>query len=306
MARRVAYIVNPAAAAGRALARWEAARAALWRRGLAGTECMTGEPGAGLDMARRAASEADLLVAVGGDGTVSEVAGGLLQSRACAQLAILPLGTGNDVASQLGIRTVQGAIDLIAGGQPRLMDAIAVRCPPDQSEPNRHALSFVSLGFADELLRRTTPAVKRWFGPRWCYSIGFLRALATYHPPAVRVRADALTFEGRWLHICAGNLEWAGGGAMRLSPGALGDDGQFDVCLIEAMPRLATAWHFPKLLRGSFIGNPRARYFRGARLVLETDTPVPIQIDGDAAGHTPARLDIWPRCLPVLARGVSS
>lgn len=301
MNTRLAYVINPAAAAGRALARWQTARTRLWRRGLAGAEFVPRAAHDGLELARRAAADADILVAVGGDGTVSEVASGLLQAGAPARLAILPLGTANDLASQLGIRTLNAAIDLIPDGQTRTIDAIEVQCPQDPSTPIRHALSFVCLGFAGEVLRQTTPAIKRWFGPRWCYSIGFLRALASYRHPNVRVRADHAAFRGRWLHICAGNLEWAGGGLMRLSPGAECADGRFDVCLIEAMPRLAIAWHFPKLLGGSFVKHPRARYFRGTHLVLETEAPEPIHIDGDMAGLTPAHLSIRPRCLNLLA-----
>ncbi|HOC00172.1 MAG TPA: YegS/Rv2252/BmrU family lipid kinase [Verrucomicrobiota bacterium] len=301
MNTRLAYVINPAAAAGRTPARWQTARTELWRRGLAGAEFVPPTAHDGVDLARRAAADADVLVAVGGDGTVSEVASGLLQAGAPARLAILPLGTANDLASQLGIRTLTAAIDLIPNGQTRTIDAIEVRCSQNPSTPVRHALSFVCLGFAGEVLRQTTPAIKRWFGPRWCYSVGFLRALASCRRPNVRVRADQATFRGRWLHICAGNLEWAGGGIMRLSPGAQCADGLFDVCLIEAMPRLAIAWHFPKLLGGSFVRHPRARYFRGTQLVLETETPETIHIDGDMAGFTPAHLCIRPRCLHLLA-----
>ncbi|HNU99723.1 MAG TPA: diacylglycerol kinase family lipid kinase [Verrucomicrobiota bacterium] len=301
MNTRLAYVINPAAASGRAVARWQTARTDLWRRGLAGAEFVPRAAHDGVELARRAAADADILVAVGGDGTVSEVASGLLRAGAPARLAILPLGTANDLASQLGIRSLNGAIDLLPNGQTRRIDAIEVRCAQGPSNPVRHALSFVCLGFAGEVLRQTTPAIKRWFGPRWCYWIGFLRALATYRHPNVRVQADQTAFHGRWLHICAGNLEWAGGGIMRLSPGAQCADGLFDVCLIEAMPPPAIAWHFPKLLGGSFVKHPRARYFQGTELVLETEAPEPIHIDGDMAGRTPAHLSIRPRCLHILA-----
>jgi YegS/Rv2252/BmrU family lipid kinase len=240
-------------------------------------------------------------VAVGGDGTVSEVASGLLEIPRATRLAILPLGTGNDIASQLGIRTVPQAITALEGNLSRRLDVIEVHQCEGGRRTVRCALCFASVGFAGELLRQTTPAIKRWFGQRWCYSVGFLRALATYRPPLVRVQTDGGAFCGRWLHLCAGNLEWAGGGAMRLSPGARCDDGLFDICLIEAMSRLATASHFPKLIRGTFVGHPRVRYFRGTQLSLDTDHPLPLQLDGDLIGTTPARFVLRPACLPVLA-----
>jgi len=300
MVRRVGYILNPSAAAGRAAAQWEAAKAELWRRGLAGPVYVTRGCGDGLERAREQAANVEVLVAVGGDGTVSEVASGLLQRQAVCQLAILPVGTGNDIASQLGLRTVAQAIAVLAGTRLRRIDVIEVQHTEGGRPVVRHALCFASIGFAGELLRWTTPVVKRWFGPRWCYSVGFLRALAAYHPSPVRVQTDAGAFCGRWLHLCAGNFEWAGGGAMRLSPGARCDDGLLDLCLIEAMSGLATAWHFPKLLRGTFVGHPCARYFRSTQVSLDADGHLPLQLDGDLIGSTPARFVVRPGCLPIL------
>jgi len=86
-----------------------------------------------------------------------------------------------------------------------MIDAIEVRYVERAGPTLRHALSFAAVGFAGELLRQTTPRIKKWFGPRWCYSVGFLRALATYRSPQVRIQTDAAAFSGRWLHICAGN-----------------------------------------------------------------------------------------------------
>lgn len=300
MGRRLAYVLNPAAAAGRALNRWAALREPLRQRGLHGREFLSTRPGDAVALATQAAREADLVVAVGGDGTVSEVANGLLRSGAPAPLAILPLGTGNDIAAQLGIRTPAEALELLDHGQVRRIDAIRMLPPGDGDHVRTYALSFVSVGFAGELLRQTTPTVKRWCGPRWCYSVGFLRALATYQAPHVRIQADSGVFDGRWLHIGVGNFEWAGGGAMRLSPGARCDDGEFDVCLVEAVSRCEAAWHFPKLLRGTFVGHRRVRYFRSRELILESRQPETLQVDGDLRGDTPVRLTLQARCLPVL------
>lgn len=303
MPRRVAFILNPAAGGGQSHWRWADLRGALARAGLAGEAHVTTGPGETAGLARHVASRVDLVVAVGGDGTVAEVASGLLQAAGPAVMGIVPTGTGNDVATQLGIRSCAHAVQVLSRGIPRCLDAIEVSSREHGRPVLRHALLFASVGFAGELLRQTTPRVKRWFGPRFCYSVGFLRALVTYRAPLVRVETDAASFAGRWLHICAGNSEWAGGGAMHLSPGARWDDGQLDLCLVQAMSRLAAAAHFPKLVRGTFVGHPRVRYFRGTRLTVDADPPVPLQLDGDLAGSTPATFTIRPGCLPVVAGG---
>lgn len=302
MPGRVCCIVNPAAAGGQARERWTTARAALRRAGFILEERFTEAQGDGIRLARAAAADFDHLVAAGGDGTVAEVASGLIQSGAPASLALMPMGTGNDVATQLGIRSCDTAVDvLVAGGPPRQLDAIEVRSSEGGREVVRHALLFAAVGFAGELLRQTTPRVKRWFGPRFCYSVGFLRALASYRPPEVRVETDDERFAGRWLHVCAGNSAWAGGGAMHLSPGARWDDGALDLCLIQALSRAATAVQFPKLVRGTFVGHPAVRYFRGTRLAIATDEPIPLQLDGDLVGSTPATFSIRPGAVRILA-----
>lgn len=302
---RVCCIVNPAAAGGQGRERWVTIRNALRRAGFTVEERFTEAPGEGLQFARAAAASFPQLVAAGGDGTVAEVASGLIQSGASTSLALIPTGTGNDVATQLGIRSIDAAIALLGGGggQLRRLDAIEARSLEGGREVVRHALLFAAVGFAGELLRQTTPRVKRWFGPRFCYSVGFLRALMSYRPPEVQVEADDQRFTGRWLHVCAGNSEWAGGGAMHLSPGARWDDGALDLCLIPAMSRLATAAHFPKLIRGTFVGHPAVRYFRGTRLAITADQPIPLQLDGDLVGTTPATFSLRPGAVSILAPG---
>lgn len=302
MSRSILYILNPAAAAGAARPRWERLREALGRRHLHGQSVITRARGHAIDLAANAAAQFDVLAAVGGDGIVGEIASGLIRAGGRAALAIVPLGTGNDIATQAGITTPETAIAALHQGTAKPLDAIEVRYrgAHDDHDQIRHALVFASVGFAGELLRQTTPRIKRWFGPRLCYSVGFVRALFRYHAPHMRIRTDAAGFKGAFLHVGAGNAEWAGGGMMRLSPGARWDDGELDFCLISAMGRLETAWHFPKLLRGTFATHPKVRYFRGRSLEIETDTPMDLQLDGEHLGCTPATFQLRPAALRVL------
>jgi YegS/Rv2252/BmrU family lipid kinase len=291
MARRVVYIVNPAAAAGRGEVAWRELEPRLLQFGLGGQTRMTRGPDHALALtAESLDAGADLVVAVGGDGTAREVAEAAIAAGGGVPVGLVPLGTGNDFARQIGVGTVGRAIAALREGSNRRVDAIEVACQETGRVRVHHALVFAALGFAGELLRWTTPRVKRWFGPRLCYSVGFVRAL---------VRTDGREYAGRWLHLGAGNTEWAGGGALRLSPGARYDDGQFDVLLVDAMSRLAAAYNFPRLVRGTFTADRRVRYFRGEWLTIETERPEPLQLDGDGVGRTPATLRLRPGCLTV-------
>ncbi len=302
MARRLSLILNPQAAAGQAPRQWEYLFARLRARGTEVEQVVTRGPGHGIALAQERAAGCEVVVAVGGDGTANEVATGLLRAGSgAAALGLVPLGTGNDAAHQLGIADVAQAVNVLTAGEPRAVDAIRVEYPGPGGAPHRHyALLFAAVGFAGDLIRHTTPRVKRYFGQRLSYSVGFFRALRRFRAPWMRLHADAREFSGHFFHVCAGNAEFGGGGMMRLSPGARMDDGLLNLCLIRAMRRLETLRCFPRLLRGTHVTHPKATYFSGRCLRVETDPPVELQLDGDLVGTTPATFRVEPAALRVL------
>ena len=93
----------------------------------------------------------------------------------------------------------------------------------------------------------------------------------------------------------------AGGGAMRLSPGARLDDGRLEFCLIQALSRLEALRCFPMLVRGTFPCHPKVRYFGGQELSVSADTPAPLALDGDVLARTPATFRVLAGALRVLA-----
>src|SRR5262245_41456009 len=127
MKRRILLIANPAAAAGRASDRWQELLAASLERGLSVEHAITSRAGHAMELAKAAAGKFDVLVAVGGDGTVNEVANGILLADANeTALAVVPFGTGNDVAQWMGIRSLESAIQVLEQGHVRRIDAIEV------------------------------------------------------------------------------------------------------------------------------------------------------------------------------------
>ncbi len=302
MPRRLLVITNPAAAAGQAQRRVDALQPRLRRLNPDLHSVATTASGHATELARLAATEFDVVIAAGGDGTVREAASGLVSHTAPrAALGILPIGTGNDVARQLGLTGVDVALAALATGKARPLDVIEARWAASSRPTTQHALLFAAVGFAADLLRLTGPTVKRWFGKRFSYSVGFFRALRRYRPPAMRVRADDREFSGPMFHVCAGNSEWAGGGAMRLSPGARPDDGRLELCLIEALGRAEVLRRFPQLVRGTFPGHPKVRYFPGRELEIDSHPPVPLALDGDVVGQTPATFRLLPGALRIVA-----
>src|SRR6059036_1603767 len=301
MNRRILLIVNPAAAVGSLARRWESLLVDLDARKLKADHVLTDGPRHAISLAREASRSYDVIAAVGGDGTVNEVASGiLLAGEAKTALAVIPFGTGNDAAHLLGIRSLEDAVNALVSGTTRAMDAIEVRCHDAGKQVTRFALLYAAVGFAGELLKCTTPTVKRLFGPRYCYSVGFFRALLDFKSPTMWVRCDDREVNGRMFLVSAGNAEIVGAGTMRLSPGAKVDDGKLNVNVIGDLGRLDTARWFPKVLRGMHTTHPKVRYFPATSVTVECEELMEVQMDGELFGHTPATFQVRPKAIRVV------
>ena len=302
MKGRILLIANLSAAAGGATRSWDKLLLYLTSHGVQADHVITERSGHAISLAREASRSYDVIAAVGGDGTVNEVASGiLLAGETKTALAVIPFGTGNDAAQLLGIRSIADAVNALASGTTRTMDAIEVRCHDAGKERTRYALLYAAVGFAGELLKCTTPTVKRLFGPRYCYSVGFFRALLGFRSPTMLVRCDDREFNGRMFLVSAGNAEIVGAGTMRLSPGAKVDDGQLNVNVIEDLGRLETARWFPKVLKGIHTTHPKVRYFVAKAVTVECEPLMEVQMDGELYGHTPATFEVRPGAIRVIA-----
>jgi diacylglycerol kinase (ATP) len=301
--KRALVVLNPTAAAGRAARELERLQPALPSKGIAAVVQTSMAAGHAVELARAGADSGtfEVIVAAGGDGTAREVASGVLGSTAPdTPVAVLPFGTGNDLAHVAGTASISVAWQAIAAGVVQPMDAIAVTCEIGGRTGTTHAMSFAAVGLAADVVRHTTPTVKRWFGPRLCYSVGFFRALARYRPVAATVECDGRRFDGDFLLICAGNTTHAGGQIMHLSPGADARDGELNLSLIRAATRLEVALQFIRLLRGTHIRHRRASYFLGRMTEVRTARPAEVQLDGDIVGLTPASFRILPGALRLV------
>ena len=306
MSRRVLLILNPTARAGRAAREIFDVRSQLENAGCHVTLRETAGRGHATVLAAAAADagEFEVIAAAGGDGTAREVCSGVLSSaRPDQPVAIIPLGTGNDLAHVAGTGSLAAALRAVTAGTPRTFDTIEVACVAGNRPLVTHAFCFAAVGLAADVVRLTTPTVKRIFGPRLCYSVGFFRALAGYRPVAAQVATDAGNHAGEYLLICAGNTARAGGRMMHLSPGASPHDGALDLSLIRATSRVEVALQFIRLLRGTHVRHRRAAYFRTKDINVTTATPSEVQLDGDTIGLTPARFTVRPGALRLITNG---
>ena len=318
--RRVLLIRNPSSASSRPQTdRLERFVACLAEGGVHCDIRVTEYAGHALELARTHGAAFECVIAAGGDGTVHEVASGLIAGGSRAVLAVAPFGRGNDIAQLAGVfgsvgRDDEAAIRAILEPRPVTLDTIRVTWRENPSagtesggaaaesiERVRHALLFGGVGFVGELLRKTTPATVKWFGPRWCYSAGFFRALFSFRPPVLRVRSEqGEQVLSNAVAVVVGNAPFAGGGLMRIGPGASMTDGVLELTLIEAVGRWALALQFLRLLRGTHVRHRQVRFFRGHWLEVSADPPQPLALDGELLGTSPVRFEVNPRSLTVL------
>ena len=318
--RRVFLIRNPASASSRQQAdRLERFVAHLAEGGVHCDIRVTEYAGHALELARTHAARFECVIAAGGDGTVHEVASGLIAGGSKAALAVAPFGRGNDVAQLIGFPGLAGrgdaaAIRAILEPRPVTIDTIRMTWrDPDSAgsasleasvgdgEQVRHAILFGGVGFVGELLRKTTPATVKWFGPRWCYSAGFFRALFSFQPPVLRVRSEqSEQVLSHAVAVVVGNAPVAGGGLMRIGPGASMTDGVLELTFIEAVGRWELALQFIRLLRGTHIQHRQVRFFRGAWLEVSAEPSQSLALDGELLGISPVRFEVNPSSLTLL------
>ena len=301
-AKRILLIANPASGQHRGERRLAQASERLASLGHAVTAALTESAGHATRLAKSNAPDFEIIAALGGDGTVNEVANGLMAVEPGERpaLATLPVGTGNDVALTYGLAHFESAIDALANGSTRTLDVIRVQLMRDGKSVTRHALLFVAAGFAAEVIRKTGPRVKRIFGRRFSYSVGLFRALASFRAPEFSVKWDGGETSGRMFQVCAGNTEFAAGGVMRISPGARPDDGLLNISLVDALGRLQIVRRFPSILSGRYVEDERVDYFTGKRLEIDAVPPAELQADGDIIGTTPATIELLPGALKLV------
>lgn len=300
MAGDVVFVVNPASANGSTRRRWPEIAHQAAEAGLVGPALLSEGPGQIGELARRVCEDgARLVVAVGGDGTVNEAVNGLMrvEPERRAELATIPRGTGKDFARSFGIPTaVAKALDVARDGATRTVDVgRASFVEWDGSPAESYFANFAGAGISGAVAARANTSSKALGG-----KVAFLRATTSvfmrWRNSDYEVEIDGERRSGRMLEVIAAIGDQLAGG-MRLAPEADPADGLFDIVLIGDATKLDFVRTLPGIYRGTYLPHPRAEVVRGRRLQIETATPLPIALDGEQPGTTPAVFEIVPGAL---------
>lgn len=300
MSRHVGVIVNPKSASGATGRKLPKLELLLRRHVGAHSLWLTEGPGDGARLAAQAAAQGVThLVVAGGDGTVSEVVTGLLAAgRGDVAVAILPLGSGSDLARFLGLGKGLAAAARLAQGTTRRVDVGRIRCSgPDGQPRERYFLNIASFGMSGPAMLWLQAQGRRGRRGRLSYVESALHGLRHFRAADVRVSADGAPLEiPKLLLGVVANGQYFGNG-MRIAPEARLDDGLFDVLFASQLSTPTALGLFARVLLQRPIAHPRVERRKVRVLELASAEEVWIEADGDPVGTLPARFEVLPAAL---------
>ncbi len=301
------FIVNPAAANGRIKKEWasilETARAEYSPAlGFA----LTGGPGDGAPLAKKALKEGyDVIVPVGGDGTLNEVVNGFFEDdrpvNPSASLGVISLGTGSDFIRTLGIpKDLHAYLETLRRANTRTVDTVrSVVTAPDGSRKVRYFINvgdFGSGGAVVEKVNRTSKAL----GGRISFLWGILTTLPRYKNKEITYSVDGGEERTEVLNnFVVANGRFYGGG-LKPAPEASLDDGQLDIVTMGDFRFREVLFSLGKLREGTHLSNPKVGFVRGRKVVARSEKNVLIEEDGELVGCLPAEFEVVPKSISLI------
>ncbi|HUG82194.1 MAG TPA: diacylglycerol kinase family protein [Bryobacterales bacterium] len=300
-------ILNPRAAGGRAAKHWPRIARILAARLGAVEPRFTTHPGHATQLVRRALMDgSDLVIVVGGDGTINEAANGFLSDdepiNPAARLGIIPLGTGGDFQRTLRLPSdFEQAANVVTGGNVLPIDVgVAHFTGPNGRPAERYFVNLVSFGMGGAVSVRAKNFLTP-LGGKIAFLYATLAVFLTYRAKQVRLTLDGepLPHELSITNVAIGNGRFHGGG-MHPCPRALLDDGLLEVTTIDHLNMFELIRDLPVLYSDDIYKHPKVNHYRAKTVLAEASDTTLIELDGEAVGSLPLEARILPRCLPVL------
>jgi len=255
---------------------------------------LTKQRGEAEQLAKDATKKAPLLIiAAGGDGTFNEVANGIAGSE--IPMAILPLGTTNVLAKELGIPdTVEGALEVALNNTPKSISLGRIAIVLDSSPVSRYFILMAGIGFDGEAVFGINEAFKKISG-KGAYFYSGVKTLLRFNPNELAVTVDGKTYPA--FSVIVGNASKYGG-HFKVTPEARLTDPILHVCLFKGRKRIDTFRYILGIVTGSHLKFADVEYLKAGQISMKGRAQ--IQIDGDYFGITPAEISIVPNALRLI------
>jgi len=306
-------IINPESASGTTQKAWPKLASDLRNHFGSFSTKLTNGPGEGVRLAREAAHKGvEFIIACGGDGTISEVANGILESAKDVELGVLPSGTGGDFRRSLEIPAQsRDAARILRTGHTRRLDVGRVTyVKRDGTVAARFFLGVASCGMSTRVIERVKAGGPDWlpgYTPKWLsgrvsFGASMLQTAVKTHTTRIVVQLD----EAHERHLavvtlCVANARYFGGG-MKIAPDARLTDGKFDVVSVGDLSALKIMTSSPRVYLGSHLSMPEVSHTLARKIQLraaDAGEDINLEIDGELPGRLPATFQVIPAALRV-------
>ncbi|MFO8192316.1 MAG: diacylglycerol kinase family lipid kinase [Bacillota bacterium] len=287
------FIVNPKAGGGRAIKLVPRIKEIFTQAKAEHDFEYTSGPGDAIERAARASEKGfDIVVAVGGDGTVNEVLNGIAHTDSV--LAALRGGKGNDFAIAVNMPSdIETACQDLLKAKIKRIDLGKVL--------DRHFINSVGVGFDATVALRVNKGVRPFKGVS-AYIYAFFLTLFSYKQVEMEIDLGNGPEEINPLLVAVGIGSNYGGG-MKILPGAIQDDGLFDICILDWMDKASLAYNFPKVFNGSHVKMKQVTMNRSEKVILKTGAQLPLHMEGEILFGDEMNFTIEPGGMPVLIGG---
>ena len=283
-------IINPAAGANKTYKKWPQLNQLLSSIGLSFDHQYTEGAGHAIELAHEAASDGyRYLVAVGGDGTINEVANGILNSSNTKEvsLGVVSTGTGSDFARSTGIPIDSvNACSALTSTKRMMIDTGIVEYHKNGEKTQRYFVNAAGIGF-DAAAVESTEKIPKYFGGTIPYLAGLLRTLIGYRNKSVVMNIDDTIKSTKILSVIVANGNYLGGG-MHVAPDAVMDDSLLDVVVIGDVGKLDLLKSLPMIYKGTHGKHPKVSIEKAAEVTIGTSERVLVHADGELLGEGPA------------------
>lgn len=261
--------------------------------------CFTEFSGHATDLARQAALiNSTYIIAVGGDGTMNEVANGIMLSgNKEVKIGLLPYGTGNDFSKTIKVsNSIAELKEMIEANSIREIDLGLMNYKNEKGEDaSRYFINITDVGLGGFIAQKLHGSSK-WMGAFLTFQKAIVSTFLTYKHRWLKSKADDFIYEGKTLSYIIANGKYFGAG-LGIAPDAKPDDGLLEIVLGADISLWDYLLNLGKVRKGLKIEHPQMSYHKAKEISIETDEPLPIDMDGEFIGYSPLKVMILPKAL---------
>lgn len=298
------FIINPHAGNERGCKDWTLIESCLRKEKIAYEFIFTEKKHHAFELSEKAADKGyETIIAVGGDGTLNEIANGILKSNNPSDivLGMIPVGSGNDWCRMYGIPSdYQKAVGIIKSRKIFIQDVGVVKCRNGNENTERFFVNVAGLGFDAKVVQKTNKQKDKGRSGKLLYLLNLFTSLFSFKVVAATISIDNKEIKTKLFSMNTGICKYSGGGMMQV-PGAIADDGLFDVTIINKIGKFDVIRNVKSLYDGSFIKHPKVDTYRGSKISVDAFPALNVEVDGETLGGSPMEFSIIPRALKIIS-----